>query len=156
MLNFSDLPCFRMTTAVRFLTGYLQLCPAMGRGINSRNRVWNWVGKLDRLAGWYDNPMPTWFLTPIVGLKLPTLVYLTFKNFNIFTVCTSGLSCDLPVSVSTDSRTIWPRRRGAVLTSDYSQVITVTTSFVKLVKMTPRNRTHFASLPLRKVRNQNS
>jgi hypothetical protein len=25
-----------------------------------------------RLAGWYDNPMPTWFLAPIAGLKLPT------------------------------------------------------------------------------------
>ncbi len=77
--------------------------PTMGRGINSRNRVWNWVGKLDRLAGRYDNHMPTWFLAPIVGLKLPTLVYLTFMNFNIFTVYTLGLSCDLPVS--TDSRT---------------------------------------------------
>jgi hypothetical protein len=25
------------------------------------------------LAGPYDNPMPTWFLVPIAGLKLPTL-----------------------------------------------------------------------------------
>ncbi len=46
--------------------------PAMGLGINSRNRVWNWVAKLHRLAGRYDNPMPTWFLAPIAGLKLPT------------------------------------------------------------------------------------
>ncbi len=46
---------------------------AMGRGINSRNRVWNWVAKLHRLSGRYDNPMPTWFLAPIAGLKLPTL-----------------------------------------------------------------------------------
>ncbi len=45
------------------------LSPTMRRGINSRNRVWNWVAKLHRLAGRYDNPMPTWFL----GLKLPTL-----------------------------------------------------------------------------------
>ncbi len=49
------------------------LGPAMERGINSRNRVWNWVDKLHRLAGRYDNPTwPTWFLTPIAGLKLPT------------------------------------------------------------------------------------
>ncbi len=43
---------------------------AMGRGINSRNRVWNLVAKLHRLAGQYDNPMPNWFLilTPIAGV----------------------------------------------------------------------------------------
>ncbi len=40
---------------------------------NARDRVWNWVAKLHRLAGRYDNPMPTWFLAPIAGLKLPTL-----------------------------------------------------------------------------------
>jgi hypothetical protein len=28
-LNFSDLPCFLMTTSVRFLTGYLQLGPGV-------------------------------------------------------------------------------------------------------------------------------
>ncbi len=44
----------------------------MGRGIDSRNRVWNWVAKLSRLAGRYNNPMPTWFLSPIAGLELPT------------------------------------------------------------------------------------
>ncbi len=49
------------------------LSPAMGRGIDSRNRVWNWLAKLHRLAGRYDNPMPTWFLAPIAGLKLPSL-----------------------------------------------------------------------------------
>jgi hypothetical protein len=50
-----------------------KLSPAMGRGINSRNRVWNLLAK-HRLAGRYDNPMPTWFLapSPIAGLKLPT------------------------------------------------------------------------------------
>ncbi len=48
------------------------LSPAMGQGINSRNRVLNWVVKLHRLAGQYDNPMPTWFLAPVAGLKLPT------------------------------------------------------------------------------------
>ncbi len=45
----------------------------MGRGIDSRNRVWNWVAKLHRLACWYDNPMPTWFLAPIAGIKLLSL-----------------------------------------------------------------------------------
>ncbi len=48
------------------------LSPALGRGIDSRNRVWNWVAKQRRLAGRYGNPMPTWFLAPIAGLKLPT------------------------------------------------------------------------------------
>ncbi len=48
------------------------LSPAMGREIDSRNRVWHKVAKLHRLAGRYDNPMPTWFLAPIAGLKLPT------------------------------------------------------------------------------------
>ncbi len=43
------------------------LSPAMGRGISSRNRVWNWVAKL------HDNHMPTWFPNPIAGLRLPSL-----------------------------------------------------------------------------------
>ncbi len=43
------------------------LSPAMGRGINSRNRVWNWIAKLNRMAGRYGNPMPTWFLAPHRG-----------------------------------------------------------------------------------------
>ncbi len=55
-----------------FETRVENLSPAMGRGIDSRNRVWNWVAKLHRLAGRYDNPMPTWFLAPMAGLKLPT------------------------------------------------------------------------------------
>jgi len=50
-----------------------KLSPARGRGIGSRNRVWNWVAKLHRLVGRNDNPMPTWFLAPIAGLKLTTL-----------------------------------------------------------------------------------
>ncbi len=33
------------------------LSTAMGRGIDSRNRVWNWVAKLHRLPGRYDNPV---------------------------------------------------------------------------------------------------
>jgi hypothetical protein len=38
-------------------------------GIDSGNSVWNWVAKLYRLTGRYDNPMPTWCLAPIAGLK---------------------------------------------------------------------------------------
>jgi hypothetical protein len=53
------------------------LSPAMGRGLDSRNLVWNRVAKLHRLAGrYYDNLMPTWFLAPIAGPKLPTQVSL--------------------------------------------------------------------------------
>ena len=48
------------------------LSPARGRGIDSRNRVWNWAAMLHKLAGRYDNPTPTWFLAPIAGLELPT------------------------------------------------------------------------------------
>jgi len=44
----------------------------MGRGIDSRNRVWNWLAKLHRLAGQYDNPVSTWFLVPIARLKIST------------------------------------------------------------------------------------
>jgi hypothetical protein len=33
-----------------------------------------------RLAGRYDNPMPTWFLAPIAGLKLPTLDAIVQKK----------------------------------------------------------------------------
>ncbi len=41
------------------LSRNLFLSPGMGRGIDSRNRVWNWVAKLLRLAGRYryDNLM---------------------------------------------------------------------------------------------------
>ncbi len=52
------------------------LSPTMGRGIDSRNRVWNGVAKLHRLAGRYDNPMPPWYLVPIAGLKLSRLCFL--------------------------------------------------------------------------------
>ncbi len=72
------------------------LSPDMGRGIDSRNRVWNWVAKLHRLAGWYDNPMPTWFLAPIAGLKLPTQGFV-IKRINhtaqIFQTRPSESSC---------------------------------------------------------------
>jgi len=51
------------------------LSPAMGRGIDSRKRVWNCVAKLRMLEGRYDNPMPTWFLAPISRLKLPTRIF---------------------------------------------------------------------------------
>ncbi len=30
------------------------------------------ISKLHRLAGRYDNPVPTWFLAPKAGFKLPT------------------------------------------------------------------------------------
>ncbi len=56
------------------------LSPAMRRGIDSRNRLWNWVAKLHRLAGRYDNPMPTWFLVPIAGLKLPTQSFVVKRR----------------------------------------------------------------------------
>ena len=57
-----------------FIIRVENLSPAMGRGIDSRNQVWNWVAKLHRLAGRYGNPMPTWFLAPIAGLKFPTQI----------------------------------------------------------------------------------
>ncbi len=38
-----------------FLCWAENFSPIMGRGIDSRNRVWNWVAKLHRLAGRYDN-----------------------------------------------------------------------------------------------------
>ncbi len=67
--------------------GTVPLSPAMGRGIDSRNRIWNWVAKLHRLAGQYNNPMTTWFLAPIAGLKLPTLYTfhssVHFNHFNL-------------------------------------------------------------------------
>ncbi len=46
---------------------------AMGRGIDSRNRVWIWVAKLHKLVARYDNPMSTWFLACIAGLLVPSL-----------------------------------------------------------------------------------
>ncbi len=55
----------------------LELSRKLKSRYGARNRfqawVWNWVAKLHRLAGRYDHPMPTWFLAPIAGLKLPTL-----------------------------------------------------------------------------------
>ncbi len=59
----------------------------MGWKIDSRNRVWNWVAKLHRLAGRYDNHMPNWFLAPIAGLKLPGATLLDFNY-----LCTYDLS----------------------------------------------------------------
>jgi hypothetical protein len=49
----------------------------MGRGIDFRNGVWNWVAKLHRLAGRYDSPMSPWFLAPIsdTGLTLNKEVF---------------------------------------------------------------------------------
>ncbi len=67
------------------------LSPAMWRGIDSRNRVWNWVVKLHRLAGRYDNLMPTWFLAPIAGLKLPTQ-FLMLQAVEVL-YCKSPIQC---------------------------------------------------------------
>ncbi len=51
-------------TGQRKIVRVRNLSPALGRGIDSRNRVWNWVAKLHyRLAGRYDNPMPTGWVT---------------------------------------------------------------------------------------------
>jgi hypothetical protein len=36
------------------------------------------VAKLHRLAGRYENLMPTWFLAPMAELKFPTLNELDF------------------------------------------------------------------------------
>ncbi len=48
----------------------------IGRGIDSRNRVWNWIAKLHRLAGRYDNPVPMRDLSYRLSLSsiLPTLL----------------------------------------------------------------------------------
>ncbi len=61
---------YSLCSVVNKVAESVTLSPAIGRGINTWNRVWNWVAKLHRLAGRYDNPMPTWFLAP--RLKLPT------------------------------------------------------------------------------------
>jgi hypothetical protein len=68
------------------------LSPAMGWGIDSRNPVWNWVAKKHRLAGRYDNPIPTWFLAHIAGLKLPTQVKI-FPAAESSTGLNSGSFC---------------------------------------------------------------
>ena len=46
----------------------------VGLGIDSRNRVWNLVAKRHRLAGRYENHMPTRFLAPNAGIKFRTLM----------------------------------------------------------------------------------
>jgi len=52
------------------------------------------------LAGQYVNPIPTWFLAPIVGLKLPTLVSLlkgtqAWDNFEFYFYLNQILICPL-------------------------------------------------------------
>jgi hypothetical protein len=69
------------------------LSPAMGRGIDSRNRVWNWVAKLHRLAGRYNKPIPTWFLVPIEGLKLPTPALHTVPEHTLHLLA-PGFTCN--------------------------------------------------------------
>ncbi len=46
------------------------LSPAMGQGIDSMNRVWNWVAKLHRLAGRYNNPPANLVPSPHSGTKV--------------------------------------------------------------------------------------
>jgi hypothetical protein len=53
----------------------------MGRGIDSRNRVWNGVAKLHRLAGRYPNPMPSWFQAPPIGAKVTDTEVVTAALF---------------------------------------------------------------------------
>jgi hypothetical protein len=43
------------------------------------------VAKLHRLAGRYDNHMPTWFLAPKTGLKLPSQTAWTMDQISIKT-----------------------------------------------------------------------
>ncbi len=49
-----DKNCTPFLRNVRSLSG--NLSPAMGRGISSSNRVWNWVAKLHIPAGRHDDP----------------------------------------------------------------------------------------------------
>jgi hypothetical protein len=49
-----------------------------------------------RLAGRYDNPMPTWFLAPPVGLKLPTLVSFYIASFSLESVLNSSINPHRP------------------------------------------------------------
>ncbi len=83
-LKFSNVGTY-LTFTFRVRVLRQNLSPAVGRGIDYRNRVSNWVAKLHRLAGRYENPMPFWFLAPIAGLKLLKMIPDTdwqgkFKN----------------------------------------------------------------------------
>ncbi len=46
------------------------LSPAMGRGIDSRNRIWNWVAKLHRLGGPVRQPYAYLVSSPHSGTKV--------------------------------------------------------------------------------------
>jgi hypothetical protein len=69
---------------------FICICPcrSQSRKLKSRHGARNRFqetslelkSKLHRLAGRYDNPLPTWFLALIAGLKLPTLES-EFLNF---------------------------------------------------------------------------
>ncbi len=89
------------------------LSPAMGRGIDSRNQVWNWVAKLHRLSGRYDNPMPTWFLAPIAGLiyrnRKATMPSVALLAYHLNLHSTSGPTKFLPARYHTfnGSMTFW-------------------------------------------------
>ncbi len=89
-----------MLSYFKEITRVYKLSPALGRGIDSRNRVWNWVAKIHRLAGRYDNPMSTWFLAPIAGFKLLTL----YNNYLILNWILFNFqhkrSSDLPMTLT--------------------------------------------------------
>jgi hypothetical protein len=78
------------------------LTKALSRKLKSRygerNRIWNWVAKLHRLAGRYQNPMPTCFLAPIAGLQLPTLgiPYLCLFNRHWLSNCSNHITLRMP------------------------------------------------------------
>ncbi len=81
----------------------------MGRGIDSRNRVWNWIGKLHRLVGRHDNPMPTWFLAHIAGLSYRhrsqstsvQLLTLSYSSKINALLCPQSPKLRLPIAVLT-------------------------------------------------------
>ncbi len=75
------------------------ISPAMWRGIDSRSRVWNWVAKLQRLAGRYDNPMPPWFLAHIAGLESPTLESGFVESSGMHAVYSALKECDFSKSI---------------------------------------------------------
>ncbi len=58
------------------------LRPALGRGIDSRNRVWNWTAKL--YIGWRAYAYLV-HIAPKAGLKLPKLIsfFMAYVNYSI-------------------------------------------------------------------------
>ncbi len=79
ILNISMGAMNRLGTRLSYRPARVEnLSPAMGRGIDSRNQVWNWVAKLHRLAGRYDNPMEEALFSLLFYWRtLPTSVWFT-------------------------------------------------------------------------------